>query len=307
MPRGRPKKVQEQIVGQAEPHISRDRIIPRLKGLSDLIGWFNDDAIHACFGSSQVGKTTFWLQILYDISDQMGKPVLFYDTEGGAREFVEHWDKVFRKDYPNAKVDVRTKRNIKKILYDHGMVVSIKHTGGKAVSIGAQEKTSGKMGVQRVNDMEVSPMDTLIKENKYGAIFYDSVTMPMKYFGAEQQNFPARNTAQTAWFDKMIDLIDDHKIYVIASHHASKNPAIPYSVEQMSGGSAVNYYCKIILHLKKKAARGATAYRTLTLMRYFNKPPSEYTSLFKLTENGYGDATKEQMDADKEAAKTAKK
>ena len=305
MPRGRPKST---IIKSEPPkRVVRAKLIPKLKGLSDLIGWFNNDAIHACFGASQVGKTTLWLQILYDMSEQMGKPVLFYDTEGGAREFVEHWDKVFRVDYPNAIVDVRTKRNIKKILYDHGMVVSIKHSGGKAVSYGAQEKTSGKMGVQRVNDMEISPMDTLIHEHDYGAIFYDSVTMPMKYFGAEQQNFPARNTAQTAWFDKMIDLIDDHKVYVIASHHAGKNPAMPYAVEHMSGGSAVNYYCKIILHLKKRTAKGATAYRTLTLMRYFNKAPNEHSSLFKLTEKGYHDATKEQMDADKEAAKAAAK
>ena len=285
-----------------EPSESKE-VILRLKGISDLIGSLNKEAIHACFGASQVGKTTLWLEACYDISDQTGKPVLCYDTEGGGSEFIQQWDKIYRQKYPNAQVDVRMKRDFRGILKDHGKVVKPKFSGGKAVSEGAKEKTSGKMTLTLVDELCPSPLSELIEEKGYCAIYYDSITMPMKFFGADQQNFPARNYAQTMWFSEMLNLIDEHGIYIIASHHGSKNPADPYAVEQMAGGSAVQYYCKIILHLKKWRANGATAYRTMKLVRYFNKAPNEHETLMKLTDEGYIDATMEDMEADKLAFK----
>ena len=279
------------------------KLVPRLKGISNLIGEMNDEAIHAIYGASQVGKTTLMMQLLYDLSDQMGKPVLFYDTEGGGREFIEQWDKVLRVNYPNAKVDVRTRRDFRKILMDHGKVVKVKHSGGKAVSYGAKEKTSGKISLMLVDEEFPSPLAKEIEAKGYGAVYYDSITMPMKFFGAEQQNFPARNYAQTLWLSEMLNIIDDLGVYVIVSHHATKNPADPYGKEEMSGGSAVNYYCKIIMHIKRWQAKGATSYRTLKLMRYFNKPPNEYSEMLKLTDDGYIDATEDDMEADKKKAR----
>lgn len=283
---------------------TQKEVVLRLKGISDLIGALNRDAIHACFGQSQVGKTTLWLEALYDISDQLGKPVLYYDTEGGGAQFVEQWEKIYKEKYPNAQVDVRMKRDFRAILKDHGKLVKPKYSGGKAVSEGAKEKTSGKLSIMLVDEDIESPIAKLIQEKGYGAIYYDSITMPMKFFGAEQQNFPARNYAQTLWFSEMLNLIDEHKVYVIASHHGSKNPADPYAVEQMAGGSAVQYYCKVILHMKKWKAKGATSYRTIKLVRYFNKAPNEHETLIKLTDKGYVDATMDDMEADKKSARS---
>ena len=275
----------------------------RLNGVSDLLEHLNKESIHAIFGQSQVGKTTLMLQVLYDISDQLEMPVLYYDTEGGGNTFVELWGDIYKKRYPKAQVDVRTKRKLQNILKDHGKMVKIKYSGGKAVSQGAKEKTSGKTTIQVVDEIDPCPLGDLIAKNGYGAIFYDSMTTPMKVFGPDQQNFPARNQAQTAWFAEMLNIIDEYGVYVLAAHHASKNPADPYAKEQMTGGGAVQYYCKVILHLKKWRAKGATAYRTLKLVRYFNKAPDEHETLMKLTNEGYDDATTEQMDADKAAAK----
>ena len=275
----------------------------RLSAISDLIGEINHEAIIACFGSSQVGKTTLWLEMLYDMSDQTGKPALAYDCEGGMKEFVAQWHDIFKNQYPKARVDVRVKRDYKAILKDHGRLCKVKYSGGKAKSEEAKKNTSGKTSLIVVEEADESPMSILVKKEKYCAIMYDSITMPMKVFGSEQQNFPARNYAQTLWFSEMLNLIDEHGVVVIANHHASKNPADVYAVEEMAGGSAVQYFCKVILHMKKWRAKGATAYRTLKLVRYFSKPPNTHERLIRLTDHGYEDTTQEQMDKDKDAAR----
>lgn len=280
-----------------------EEVVVDLKGISDLIGSLSKDSIHAVFGASQVGKTTLWLQMLYEVSDKLKKPVLFYDTEGGGEEFVRQWKPIFEKKYKNAQVDVRMKRDYKAVLRDHGKTVKIKMSGAERKSEEAKKNTSGKMSLVLVDEEYPSSIAKLVEEKKYAMIFYDSITMPMKFFGSEQQNFPARNYAQTLWFNEMLNLIDEHDCYIVASHHSSKNPADPYAIEQMSGGSAVQYFSKIILFMKKWRAKGATSYRTLKLVRYFSKPPNEHETLIKLTDVGYIDATEEMMEKDKQAAK----
>ena len=274
----------------------------RLKAITGLIGELNSEAIIATYGMSQVGKTTLWLQMLYDISDQTGKPALAYDCEGGMQEFVKQWDAKFKKLYPKAQVDVRVKRDYKGILKDHGLIVKVKYSGADAKSDAAKRNTSGKMALTLVDEID-SEIEKLVVEKKYCAIMYDSITMPMKFFGSEQQNFPARSYAQTLWFQKMLDLIDDHGTYIIANHHASKNPANQYETEKMSGGGNVQYFCKVIIYIKKVEAKGARAYRWIKLARYFSKPPNEHETLVKLTDDGYIDVSEEDKEADIVAAK----
>jgi len=267
-------------------------VVLSLKAISGLIGTLSRDAIHAVYGSSQVGKTTLIMNILYEVSEILQQDVLFYDTEGGGREFLEHWDTRLRKRYPKAKqVHVRMVRNWKEILKDHGKTVE------------ERVSESGKTDLKITGEQNPSQVQEFIKKNNIGMIFYDSITMPMKHFGAARENFPARNNAQTWWLESMIDLIDQYSCIVFTSHHSSKDPAMPYAQEQMSGGSAVQYFSKIIFYLKKWQAKGATGYRTIKLSRYFDKPPNEYENLMKLTENGFVDATEAEMEQDKKDAK----
>ena len=264
-----------------------------LKAITDLIGALSKEAIHAVYGMSQVGKTTLFMQILFEVSHLTGQDVLFYDTEGGGAKFIESWDAILRKRYPKAKkVDVRMVRNWKDILKDHGKTVMVRTSD------------TGKMDLKIIEEADPSPMEKLVKEKKYAMVFYDSITMPMKHFGSARENFPARNHAQTLWLESMIDLIDRCNCIVFASHHSSKDPALPYASEQMTGGSAVMYYSKIILYLKRWQARGAETYRTIKLARFFDKKPNEYEALLKLTDNGFIDATLEDMESDKKKAKS---
>ena len=263
-----------------------------LKAISDLIGCYNQEAIHALYGSSQVGKTTLGMQLLYEASEKLQTDVLFYDTEGGGKKFLEDWDAVLRKRYPKAKtIHVRMIRNWKDILEDHGKKCN------------AKVSDTGKMDVLVLEDKDPSPVEKFIIEHKIGMVMYDSITMPMKRFGSARQNFPARNYAQTLWLGTMIDLIDRHGLIILANHHASKDPALPYAAEEMTGGSAVQYFSKILLYMKKWRAKGATSYRTIKLQRYFNKAPNEHETLVKITDEGYIDVSAKDMEEDKKAAR----
>ena len=263
-----------------------------LKAISELIGEYNQESIHALYGSSQVGKTTLVMQLLYEASELLQTDVLFYDTEGGGKQFLHDWDAVMRKRYPKAKqIHIRLVRNWKDVLLDHGKKVN------------AKVSDTGKMDVLVLEEKDPSPVEDFITKNKIGMVMYDSITMPMKKFGSARQNFPARNYAQTLWLGTMIDLIDRHNVIVFANHHASKDPALPYAAEEMTGGSAVQYFSKILLYMKKWRAKGATSYRTIKLQRYFNKAPNEHETLIKITDDGYIDVSAKDMEEDKKTAR----
>ena len=291
MPRAK-KKVVEEVVED----VVREAVKPRLKAFSNLIGRMNTDSIHAIYGPSQAGKTTLVLQLLYDISDQLNRPVLIYDCEGGANEFVRKWGAKFGKQYPKARVDVRKRRDFRAILLDHGKVVKVKYSGGDAKSDSAKRNTSGKLGVTIVDEKFPSPIAQLVEKKNYCLVFYDSITMPMQFFGSEQQNFPARASVQALWFNEMINLIDEQEVYVIASHHQSKNPADPRARVHMSGGKSVHHASKVIFYLKQWEAKGIQNYRTLILARYFDAAPNSRSAIIELTNNGYEDRTEEEME-----------
>lgn len=278
-------------------------IRPFLKSVREnLIDHFTLETPMAVYGRSQSGKSTWVMEEAYHISHVMERPALIYDTEGGAIEFVNAWDKVLKKRYPKAVVEVRRVRDIKDILEDHGQLVNLKKSGDKRVSVAAKMNTGGKIDVIPIGETDPSPMSELVKKRGYCVIVYDSVTMPMKYFGSAQQNFPARSYCQSFWFREMMRLSDKHGCYVFAIHHASKNPAEQFAREEMSGGSAIQHSSKVIVHIKRWNARGALAYRTVTLVRWFDKIPNKYETLIKLTDEGHIDATEEMMDRDKAEA-----
>lgn len=197
-----------------------------LKGITDLIGDLNEEAIHAIYGASQVGKTTFMLQCAYNYSAVTGRNALYYDTEGGGKEFVKLWDEKFRKLYPKAKeIHVRMRRNWMDILEDHGKTVKLKTSD------------NGRMSVN-VIEYKDSAVEKFCKDNDIGLVIYDSITMPMKAFGNSQENFPARNYAQSLWLNGMLDVIDRCNCIVFTNHHSchdietkavTKRGFIPYN------------------------------------------------------------------------------
>ena len=84
------------------------------------------------------------------------------------------------------------------------------YSGTKAKSDDAKKNTSGKTTISVVEEVYPSPISKVVEAKGYCAILYDSITMPMKVFGSDQQNFPARAHAQTLWLAEMLNLIDEH-------------------------------------------------------------------------------------------------
>lgn len=271
--------------------IEEENLVPGLKGLANLITKYSKRSIHAMAAMSQSGKTTLALDLAYEFSHKTGHNVVLYDTEGGLEDFVEQWDATMRKKYPNAKkIFVRVKRFWLDIMLDHGYDIKYKVSD------------NGRYGVSAIKQ-EKTPIEEFVLLNDVRFIVYDSITMPMKIFGAGQENFPARNTVQSLWFTTMISLIDNCKCIVWTNHHTSKNPADQYDPEKMSGGSAVHYHCKIILLMKKVDAKGARNYRRVRLVRhpriknFVNQNVPE--CILKMTDDGYFDGDDQSMEQDK--------
>lgn len=300
----------------------QSNVISRLKGISELIGAYDDTAVHALAAQSMTGKTTLLLTLMYDYSDQTGLDTCFFDTEGGARKFVEKWDKVLKKRYPKAKTPlIYICRNYREILKDHGRIVNVK-TGdtGKMTPVlkaTVEEGTRFKDDDGKIKKVQAPKFIQYIRDNNIGFVAYDSFTSPFaSEFPPSPENFPCRNYFQMLWYRCIIDLvIDKEKCIVWTLHHMSKSP-LPdprnpeANEEQMTGGKAVRHNSKVIIYMKKFSAMGAKSFRKIHLVRYYNKNPEEKEESVRylnLTSKCYVDVLESDMEASKAQARADKK
>ena len=250
-----------------------------------MIERWKSGPIYAISGESQSGKTTLAIQLAAEYSHKTGRKLLLYDTEGGGDEFLESWMPIHQEQYPKAEAVFRLKRNWRKILLDHGIPTA---------DVGVSDK--GKMKVVPLDTMAESELEKFVKANNVGIIVYDSLTAPMQAFGSNQENFPVRNSVQNLWMQQMMDLIDEHNLVVIILNHVTKNPTNPYARAEMSGGKAIRHTSKVQFFLKKWEAKGVSTYRTLMLDRFYDVERGTREGLLQLTDDGYIDRTKEQME-----------
>lgn len=250
-----------------------------LKAIANLIGDYSSEAVYALYAMSQVGKTTLLLQLAYEYSAVEKRNVLLYDTEGGLTQFVEAWDKKFKEKYSGAKTPIILRnRQWLKILEDYGKNAVYEVSG----------KGKYKLSLQKIDDGKIY---SLIKSKDVGFLAIDSFTMPFKVFGTGNENYPARSQAQGWLLDSLLGIMDDHDCTIWTIHHASLNPAQPFAQEVMTGGSAVQYMCKVILNMRRLSEK--TNYRKLMLARFFDRPPKNDFALLELTNDGYVDRTLE--------------
>lgn len=294
----------------------RQRVQSDMISLSDMVGKYPDYALMALYGKSQAGKTTLGIQMMYEISHKTKRPALLYDTEGGIEAFVDAWHDKLIKRYPDAKIDIRYQRDIWDILRDHGQMVKIKQSADDKKTEKAMMNTSGKLSTVLLKEMDGdSPMKKLVLKNNYSAIMYDSFTMPFKWYGTNQQNFPARGDAQYLLLkdiQKLQDLNTDDKLpssrIILVNCHATKNPTNKYVIEEMSGGEAIQYNCKVILFLRYAQPELRLRYRRLILMRHPAKEANKHSGILKLTDDKcFVDYPAEVMEEEIEKLKKGKK
>ena len=256
-----------------------------LKAFGDLIEKWRVSPLYSIAGESQSGKTTVAIQLAAEYSHKTGKPFAFFDTEGGADEFLAAWMPIHQKKYPKARGIVITCRTWQKIIAKHGT---------EAVQT-ISEKGKMKVTVSKIHP--ISEMQTFVKDNDICCIVYDSFTMPMQAFGINQENFPVRNTVQQMWLHAMIDLVDEYGVLVILTNHMTKNPTDAWRRPELVGGKALHHNCKVQFYVRKWEARGLTKCRTVKLDRYYSIAKGEKETHMELTDNGFIDLTEEELDA----------
>lgn len=294
---------------------SRAIVTSSIKAVSELIGAYDDVSIMALAAPSMAGKTTLGLTLAYEYSAITGRNACIFDTEGGAKRFVEKWDKRLKERFPKAKTPlVYLCRNYKAILKAHGRILFEKYSDSGKLTVNL--KHTIEEGKRYRDDLTNKIIKTpapdfiqFIRDNDIGFVIYDSFTMP---FSSEippsVENNPAKNFIQNLWHRCIIDLvIDKEGCFVMTLHHMSKNPMEPQAEESMTGGKSVRHNSKVILYMKKFEAFGAKTYRKLQLARYYDKPAMTEQRYLNLTDRGYVDATEDQMESAKTAAKQARK
>lgn len=289
--------------------------IKTFNAIDDLIdNAYANGIIHGVFAESQSGKTIMLLQQACKISSKTGKPALYVDTEGGGHNFVKTWMPKFEKMYKDCKVDVFETKRWKQILKDHGKNTSIGNTAdSRKTEAGKDSMKSTKMTIHLLEDYTddydrnkilMTCYDKQAKNKcKYCAIVYDSVTHPLKYFATNTQNFPARANFIEWWYDTMQFLSDEFKGLVIFTiNHESKNPQNQYDKPIMTGGNTVQYNSKVQFRINKLDGKLTKNVRVVILKRYFDKAPDIHKNYCRLTDDGFVDLTKEEIDAIHKAA-----
>lgn len=226
------------------------------------------------FGQSQTGKTTFVLQILFELSHLSGKPALIYDTEGGIDDIVDAWTPTFKKRWPRGAIEVRLFHDIRDILFDHGYTIEL------VVAEKIMYNRRRKIAAQ-------SPMLRLCKEKKYCAISYDSLTPPFQVYGTELPNLNARSDARKLWFLGMQAIQTEIKCPIFMIHHASKAPNDKNIIPNLTGGSSVHFASKYIYCFVKP---GFKPYRYIYTYRHPRRPPFGRNWRVNYTENGFTDS-----------------
>lgn len=254
-----------------------------LEGINELLnGGYDKENIVSLYASAGVGKTLLLIQEGYNIAKNNKCKVLFIDTEGGARRFLDEWESVFPgiKD----KFIIVTKRRVSLLMEYFGVEIKIERKGEKTV-------------VNKIGEIPFKKTDIYsdIKKNKVGIVFVDSITAPFREFGSTTQNFPARADCCGMLYVAMIDVIDGLGVSMINTHHSSLNPTNPFATANIRGGDVVAYYSKIIMFMERPKSKKARDFRKVHLVRYPNKASWKEMKLLKYTDEGIRDSNREEL------------
>lgn len=96
-----------------------------------------------------------------------------------------------------------------------------------------------------------APLAQWCRRNKVTFLAYDSLTWPLKEFGSERQNLPARSSATSMVLIAARELVEDLDLLAGVIAHETKDPSLPWSPALVSGGNAVLYSLKYVVRMTK--------------------------------------------------------
>jgi len=222
------------------------------------------------FGMSNLGKTWFSFQVAcMCVRDAkyggLNKKALYFDTESFFTPAIVDlfWD-YFEKRWPDLKgkkdmIEIVRVPDIFKLMRQFGVALTIIQEN-KRVSVVTKFPTSRQRALARSGKSKLkettqssgwlieSPVWKRFKDENYGLMIIDSMTVPIKsQIPSLTQNFPARATILTHLLGTFYSLAISFDAAILVTDHISQNPQDPYSKYGKGnpwGGSNVTYYIK---------------------------------------------------------------
>lgn len=236
-----------------------------LSGLNALYGgrFLTSDALIGFHGLPHVGKTLILLHEAYNLASQ-GVNVLYVDTEGNVGEMIKAWrERLTQRFKPKGKLYLESRRSLESLCEYLGFKVSVSFKSSD------KKGEKGKMEFRVIESVQEPEVDRFVQRNSIGAVFIDSLASPIRQsFPDEQQNFPARASALSLVFGRLVGLQERYGVVVIVVMHTSMNPANPYeTVGEMRGGIVTHHYVKRAVYVDMRASKELKNYRRLWIFR----------------------------------------
>jgi len=202
----------------------------------------------ALVGPTRAGKTLLSLQVSVKLASAVDGNILAIRSETSFDTIAKSWMPKFIKRYVGEKSSkphlyILSAIDMRQLLALHGDKVRIrfKSAGG-----------SGKMEFDILETSENSKIKQMIANNNISVVIYDSLTAPIhRSFPAKRENFPARADAIKRLCYHMLYLCDEFPIFLIATHHESRDPANPFAKPSMASESTLGYEFGFIMYIEK--------------------------------------------------------
>lgn len=315
------KYFEEIIVGGTEMKLRY--IKTSLEGFNDLVGGIPIGTPIGLIGHPEAGKTILTVQLIHELlAKKTDKNALMIDTEGSG-DTVVGWNEILNKRFETNielisakvinendkfKLEFTPKkwddqaififdlRSLKRLLrfFGRGARIKISNNSGK-IGIKADSKTW-------VTEIEEALIYQIVEDYNIKGITLDSVSAPLKIFGTEQENYPARANCANWLMAPLHDISETFKLCTLITLHETLNPTDMYAKPSFAGGNAVAHSLKYVMYMSEKATshtphtdnknRGITV-RELWNKRHPTRAPFSQYRYINLKSNGFVDVNME--------------
>lgn len=256
-----------------------------VKGLNDMYNedLYSSNHIVSIYALPGEGKTLFAVQEAMYLASK-GYNVLYIDTEGGAERFFNKWSKVFESRFgkKKGKVWLEVRKSVERLC---------EFFGYKVLLINSASGNQVKLEFRVLDKLKKSEALDFCKKAKIDFLILDSLTSPIRTgFQDSTQNFPAKASATSFIFARLLEIQEECRVGVLVTHHASMNPTNPYdNMVKMRGGIAVRHYSKKIIYLDRRNKKGVENIRRFWLVRGEDVPDWSKVTVAEINDLGYND------------------
>jgi hypothetical protein len=257
-------------------------------------------------GLKQAGKSLY----AFEQGFLTGGDMLYISTEEGSDFFLQVWKPVFEKKYnTKPKIHFQYCPNATDLLAFFGL------EGELRTSVSKDDKAT-KMEFQTTKlDIEHSPFVELVKQANINYLVVDSVTTAFDaLIIGGRQNYPLRAQLEEVFFSVLNNAIkkSGKSIYIFCTNHLTFNPTSPrvtqfHMIEeifQVKGGKMIGHYVKLLYGLEKRER--PHGYRYLHVIRYPNIPEFDKSYELLITNEGFSNTNKQEIQQIKDNIKKAK-